>query len=141
MNEMRRMKIISFYATKTFKLLLEFEKGEYRACDFRKALESSNALLKEVMEDVDLFLTVKIDITSGDLYWENKLKFSAETFYELSMDLDQLINPPPRKIRLPVASKTTHLTEASKSRTTRELKQSNKELLERIRINKNMSGW
>ncbi|MEK3976208.1 hypothetical protein [Psychrobacillus sp. FSL K6-1267] len=139
MNEMRRrysMKIISFYATKTFKLVLEFENGKYRVCDFIKSVKSSKDLLKELTVDVDLFLSIKIDNTSGDLYWDKNRKFSAETLYELSMDLDQLINPPPRKIRLPVASKTTHLTEASKSRTTRELEKSNKELLERIRINK-----
>lgn len=134
------MKIISFYATKTFKLVLEFENGEYRACDIKKAVANSNGHLK-VMEDVDLFISVKIDNTSGDLYWEDELKFSAEKLYEISMELDQLINPPPRKIRLPVASKTTHLTEASKSRTTRELEKMNKELLERIRIYKNLNRW
>ncbi|MRG86350.1 DUF2442 domain-containing protein [Salinibacillus xinjiangensis] len=60
----------SVYPTRTFKLILEFEKKEYRLLD-KKFLESDKGVLADIRDNIDLFLTVEIDETAGTVYWEN----------------------------------------------------------------------
>lgn len=84
------MRILSFYPTKTFKLIMEFEK-EYRILDIRKSLQNDQGLLKDLCSDVNIFLSADLDETSGSICWENGVDFDPNVLYEKSLNLDKVI--------------------------------------------------
>ena len=51
LGRMKNMRILSFYPTKTLKLIIEFENNEYRILDIQKVEE----LKKYFCNDIDLF--------------------------------------------------------------------------------------
>lgn len=86
------MKITSVYATRTFKLILEFGKKEYRMLDIKKFLESDNGVLANIRDNLDLFLTVDVDDVAGTVCWENGVDFDPVILYEKSIDVDSLLD-------------------------------------------------
>lgn len=64
-------RILSFYLTKTFKLIMEFENGDYRLLDMLKFLQNEEGIMKDIINDVDVFMTAKLDDVSGTIRWAN----------------------------------------------------------------------
>lgn len=86
------LRILSFYTTKTFKLIIEFENGEYRILDIQKFLQNDAGLLKDICSDVNLFMSAELDKTSGTIHWKNKVDFDPDVLYESGLDLDKAFN-------------------------------------------------
>ena len=84
---------------------MEFENKEYMECriiDMKKFLQNDQGLLKDISNDVDLFMSAELDKTSGSIRWKNKVDFDPEVLYENSLDLDDLMqgnrkSPKPQK--------------------------------------------
>jgi hypothetical protein len=55
------MRILTFYPTKTFKLILEFDNQEYRILDMKELLKNDKGLMDEICNDIDLFMSVELD--------------------------------------------------------------------------------
>lgn len=120
----------SLYATKTFKMILEFDK-EYRIWDIQKFGNTNNSLLNEVSNNIELFMSVKIDEESGSISWKNGVRVDFNTLFDQSKDLEQILNSPPNQLRWPVASKTT------KFEGTLKIVRENRELLNKIKSLRN----
>lgn len=86
------MKITSVYPTRTFKLILEFDKKEYRMLNIKKFLQSDNGVLADIRDNLDLFLTVDVDKVAGTVCWENGVDFDPAILYEKSIDVDSLLD-------------------------------------------------
>ena len=86
------MRILSFYATKTFKLIMEFDNNEYRVLDLREFLKKDEGLLKDICNDVNLFMSAELDETVGTIRWKNRVDFDPNVLYEMSINLDKVIN-------------------------------------------------
>lgn len=86
------MKITSVYPTRTFKLILEFDKKEYRMLNIKKFLQLDKGLLAEIRDDLDLFLTVNVDEIAGAICWKNGVDFDPSILYENSIDVDSLLD-------------------------------------------------
>lgn len=99
--------IQSFYATRTYKLILEF-KEETRLLDIQKLIKVDNLLIEEVCDNIDLFLSARIDESNEKLYWNNGLRITFDVLYEASTDLEELLNPRRKKFVKPL--KTTLFT-------------------------------
>ncbi|MCH6265079.1 DUF2442 domain-containing protein [Neobacillus citreus] len=101
------MKILSFYPTKSFKLIMEFENQEYRLLDTKEFLKNEDGLLQGLCNDINLFMTAELDEITGNIKWRNGVEFEPESLYNSALDLDRLKNRQkkgitPRKItRLP----------------------------------------
>jgi len=124
------VRVQSLYATKTFKIILEFNK-EYRVWDIQKFGNNNNSLFNEVSNNIELFMSVKIDEESGNIYWKNGFRLDFNTLFEQSKDLEQILNSPPKIRRWPVASKTTRFEGTLK------IVRENKELLDKIKSLRN----
>lgn len=85
------MRILSFYTTKTFKLIMELD-NEYRILDMQKFLQHDKGLLKEICTDVNLFMSAELDETVGTICWKNGVDFDPDVLYENSLNLDEVIN-------------------------------------------------
>lgn len=120
------MIVQSLYATKTFKMVLEFNQ-EYRIWDIQKFGNTNNSLLNEVSNNIELFMSVKIDEESGNISWKNGFRVDFNTLFDQSKDLEQILNSPPNLLRWPVASKTT------KFEGTLKMVRENRKLLEKIK--------
>lgn len=97
------MRILSFYTTKTFKLILEFENKEYRILDMQKFLQNDQGLLKDICNDVNLFMSAELDEVAGTIKFSNEVDFDSNVLYEASHDLNELMkgdrkSPKPQKI-------------------------------------------
>ncbi|HLR40833.1 MAG TPA: DUF2442 domain-containing protein [Virgibacillus sp.] len=86
------MKITSVYPTRTFKLILEFDKKEYRMLDIKKFLQSDEGVLADVRDNLALFLTVDVDEVAGTVCWENGVDFDPTILYQKSIDVDSLLD-------------------------------------------------
>ncbi|WP_153125978.1 DUF2442 domain-containing protein [Peribacillus tepidiphilus] len=84
------MRVTSVYPTKTFKLVLEFNHGEYRLFDIRKIPTDPKGLVADIQHDRELFLTAEIDSIAGTVRWENGVDFDPQMLYEQSVSLDRL---------------------------------------------------
>ena len=85
------MKILSFYPTKTFKLVMEFDNNEYRVLDIRKFLQNDQGLLKDICNNVNLFMSAELDEVAGTIRFSNEVDFDSNVLYEASQDLDDLM--------------------------------------------------
>lgn len=72
-----------------FKLLLEFEGGEYRLFDFKAYSVSKSGLVEEIASSEYLFKSVKLDAT-GTICWDNDFDLSIEYLYTMSTLLSEL---------------------------------------------------
>lgn len=100
------MRILSFYPTKTFKLIMEFENNEYRVLDMHRLWQKEQGLLKDLCNDINVFMSAELDEVAGTIRWSNGVVIENIFLYESSQDLDMLmkgnrniLNPRnPRKI-------------------------------------------
>lgn len=127
------MRILSFYPTKTFKLIMEFENGDYRLLDMREFLQNEEGIMKDIINDVDVFMTAKLDDVTGTIMWANDVDFDPEILYKSSISLDELMNKnsvggkKAREIRKP--RKVTRLPDDHES----EISKQNKYLIKLLR--------
>lgn len=85
------MRILSLYATKNFKLIMEFENQSYRILDMKKFLQNEQGLLKDICNDINLFLSAELDGIAGTVRLSNHVDFDNIVLYETSQDLDDLL--------------------------------------------------
>ncbi|MEK5233844.1 DUF2442 domain-containing protein [Lysinibacillus sp. FSL K6-0232] len=86
------MRIVAFYPTKTFKLIIEFENSDYRLLDMREFLRNEQGLMKELINHVDVFLAAMLDEVAGTIKWVNDVDFDPEILYKRSIPLDNITN-------------------------------------------------
>lgn len=58
--------------------------------DIRAFLSQDVGLLTEIREDLNMFLTAKVDSVAGTVFWDNGVDFDPKILYESSEDLDKL---------------------------------------------------
>lgn len=90
------MIVESFYATKTFILVLDF-KMECRIIDIRKIIAIDQILLEKVGNDIELFSSARLDETNEEINWRNGLRIPFSILYQESSDLEGLLNPKRKK--------------------------------------------
>lgn len=78
------MRITHIHLTEDFKLIMEFNSEENRVLDMKEFLKDEKGLLSEIRDNLQLFLSVKIDNVSGTVYWKNGVIFDPEILYEES---------------------------------------------------------
>ncbi len=88
----KKLKILSFYPTKTNKLVLEFEDGTYRLFNIRNILSNPNKKIEDLQYNCESFLTVSLDPVTGTVSWENGIEFNAQMLFEQSVNLENLTN-------------------------------------------------
>lgn len=86
------MRVLSLYATKNFKLIMEFENQSYRILDVKKFLQNEQGLLKDICNDINLFLSAELDEIAGQVRFSNHVDFDNNMLYGASCDLDSLMN-------------------------------------------------
>ncbi|WP_240257156.1 DUF2442 domain-containing protein [Ferdinandcohnia quinoae] len=127
------MRVLSFYPTKTFKLILEFENSDYRLLDMREFLHNKEGLMKEIINDIEVFMTAKLDEVAGTVMWANDVDFDPGILYESSISLDELINNDSTKNKkargLPIPKKITKLPDDYES----EISRQNRRLIKLLR--------
>ncbi|CAM3052568.1 hypothetical protein PASE110613_14475 [Paenibacillus sediminis] len=70
------MKVTSVYPFPSLVLILEFDHlNEYRVLDMKRFLEGDTGLLAEMRDNVEMFMTAKIDPFSCSVSWENGVDF------------------------------------------------------------------
>lgn len=84
------MRITSLFATKMFKLILEFDNREYRLLDIKQFLQNDKGKLAELCND-DMFQTVKLDRKAGTVVWENGVDFDPEILFQASVSIDHIL--------------------------------------------------
>ncbi|HAF0292580.1 TPA: DUF2442 domain-containing protein [Salmonella enterica subsp. enterica serovar Typhimurium var. 5-] len=114
------MRILSFYTTKTFKLIMEFENSDYRILDFKKV----DGITKDL--NIDLFRSAKLEEDTGNIRWENGINFDPACLYEASDDLDEVVKRQKKRVK---PRKVTRLPDNYKSKITIE----NEKLIKLIR--------
>ncbi|WP_288586003.1 MULTISPECIES: DUF2442 domain-containing protein [Lysinibacillus] len=82
------MRITSVIPTRNFKLLLVFDKQEYRIVDIRKFLKGYSGSLAEVRDNLEFFLKVTLDDIAGTVGWPNGVDFEPAILYQESMEVD-----------------------------------------------------
>ncbi|WP_019156639.1 DUF2442 domain-containing protein [Robertmurraya massiliosenegalensis] len=123
------MRILSFYPTKTFKLIMGFENNEYRILDIQIFLQKEQGLLKDLCNDINLFMSAELDAVVGTIRWSNGVDVENNLLYEASQDLDILMKGN-RNILYPRnPRKITRLGDNSQSRLSKE----NQRLIKLIR--------
>lgn len=85
------LRILSFYTTKTFKLIMEFENKEYRILDMQRFLQNDQGLLKDICNDINLFMSADLDEVAGTIRFSNEVDFDSNVLYEASQDLDEMM--------------------------------------------------
>lgn len=127
------VRVLSFYQTKTFKLIMEFEKSDYRLLDMREFLHNEEGLMKEIINDIDVFMTAKLDEVAGTIRWANDVDFDPYILFKNSISLEELISKNPTKDKkareIPKPKKITRLPNDYES----ELSKQNKRLIKLLR--------
>ena len=82
---------------------MEFDNKEYRILDMQKFLQNDQGLLKDICNDINLFMSAELDEVSGTIRFSNEVDFDSNVLYEASQDLDELMqgnrkSPKPQKI-------------------------------------------
>lgn len=85
------MRVTSFFATSTFKLILEFDYREYRLLDIKQFLKDDKGKLAEVRDDIEKFKTAKLDRIAGSVVWKNGVDFENENLYKTSINVDHIL--------------------------------------------------
>lgn len=120
------MRVLSFYPTKTFKLILEFGNSDYRLLDMREFLQNEEELMKEVINDIEVFMTAKLDEVTGTIMWANDVDFDPEILFKNSISLDELTKKDPVKDNkareIPKPKKITRLPDDYEAELSRENK-------------------
>lgn len=98
---------------------MEFDNQEYRLLDMKKFLQNEQGLLKDLCNDINLFLQAELDATSGTIQFGD-VDFDPLVLYEASQDLDKLVNC---QRKLPKHQKITTFPDAYKSKLTLENEQ------------------
>lgn len=86
------MRVTSVFPTRTFKLIVEFDKTEYRILDIKKFLQDDKGLLADVRDDLDLFMSVSVDDVAGTVSWSNGVDFDPEVIYLKGKDIDNMLD-------------------------------------------------
>lgn len=86
------MRVTSVFPTRTFKLILEFDKKEYRVLDVKRFLRDDKGLLADIRDDVELFMSVSVDTIAGTVTWPNEVDFDPEVIYKNSTDIDNRLD-------------------------------------------------
>lgn len=86
---MKTKKVIFVRPLKAFRLLLEFEGNEYRLFDFQEVYKNTGGVFREILNDPDLFQTVKLDGT-GTICWDNDVDIAVEYLYNMSTNVSEL---------------------------------------------------
>ncbi|MFK5707541.1 DUF2442 domain-containing protein [Lysinibacillus boronitolerans] len=84
------MKVTSLFTVK-FKLILEFDNGEYRLLDIKQFLCDDKGKLAEVRDNIDMFQTAMLDTVAGTVVWENGVDFEPEHLYSESVNIDHIL--------------------------------------------------
>ena len=105
---------------------MEFENNEYKIIDIQKSLQNEQGLLKDLCNDINVFMSAELDEVAGTIRWSSGVDFENNFLYEKSQDLDMVMKgnrsfPNPRKI--------TRLGDNSQSRLSKE----NQRLIKLIR--------
>lgn len=86
------MKIKSVFTNSEFKLILEFDNGEYRLLDINKFLHNDDmGRLAEIRDDINMFKSVKIDKISGAVTFGNGVDFDNEILYKFSINIGHIL--------------------------------------------------
>jgi hypothetical protein len=131
------LKIKSFYVTKTFLVIIEFDNSEYRLLDMRRFLHNEEGLMTELINDVELFMTACLDKIAGTIRWENGVDFDPEILFKNSVALNEFVEKDSGKTEKrnktkPTARKFTRLPNDYES----ELSKENKRLIKLLRQHK-----
>lgn len=79
------LKVTAVYPFPSFVLILEFDHlNEYRVLDMKRFLEGDTGLLAEIRDNVEMFMTAKIDPVSCTVSWENGVDFDLSILLEKS---------------------------------------------------------
>ncbi len=112
---------------------MEFENGDYRLLDMREFLQNEEGTVKDIINDVDVFITAKLDDVTGTIRWANEVDFDPEILYKSSISLDELMNKNPvggkRAREIPKPRKVTRLPDDHES----EISKQNKSLIKLLR--------
>lgn len=115
---------------------MEFDNSEYRLLDMRKFLQNEEGLMKELISDVELFMTANLDKVAGTIRWPNGVDFEPDILFKNSIALDELINKESVKAikakKLPTPKKITRMSDDYESELSRQNKRMLK-LLNRLR--------
>lgn len=84
------MRVTSVF-TATFKLILEFDNGEYRLLDIKKFLQNDIGKFAELCIDIDMFQTAMLDRNAGTVVWKNGVDFDPEILYKSSINIDHIL--------------------------------------------------
>lgn len=112
------MRILSFYPMKTFKLILEFENMEYRIVDLRKFLQNEQGIMQDICNDINVFMSAKLDDVAGTIRFKNDVDFDNTALYEAGQDLEKIVFKANRSY--PVARKITRLPDNFRSKISKE---------------------
>jgi hypothetical protein len=83
-------RVTGLYPTKNFKLVLEFSNDEYKFVDIRDYLKGKKSPLKDITEDLTIFLTASVNEECGTVQWCNGVDLDSDVLYERSKPLDEL---------------------------------------------------
>lgn len=84
------MRVTSVFIS-TFKLILEFDNGEYRLLDIKQFLQNDKGKLAEIRDDIDMFRTAMVDNVAGTVAWENGVDFQPERLYSESVNINHIL--------------------------------------------------
>lgn len=103
---------------------MEFENSDYRLLDMREFLQNEEGLMKEIINDIDVFMTANLDEDAGTIRWANGVDFDPEILYKNSISLDELIKKDSIKDKeareIPTPKKITRLSDDYESEISRE---------------------
>jgi hypothetical protein len=80
------MKVTFAEATDQFELILIFDNEEYRILNIKDILGSDHDLA-EVRDDLQMFQTAKLNLSSSSVRWSNGVDLDTQTLYRASKRL------------------------------------------------------
>ena len=83
-------RVTGLYPTKNFKLVLEFSNDEYKFVDIRDYLKGKKSPLKDITENLTIFLTASLNEECGTVQWSNGVDLDPDVLYERSKPLAEL---------------------------------------------------
>lgn len=86
------MRVTSVFPIRTFKLIVEFDKKEYRLLDIKKFLQDDKGVLADVRDDLELFMSVSVDNVAGTITWPNEVDFDPQVIYQNSKDIEHMLD-------------------------------------------------
>lgn len=122
------MSIISIFPMKTFRLIFETAKGEYRLLDMKTFLEEIkvDAKIKALFQDENFFMSVKLH--EGNIIWGGAVRFDNKDLYKLSVSQNDF-QPLPKRMPSPKRVITT----VPQFESTKKLHEANDRILKLLR--------